>query len=453
MLDDPTWILEPHLRLLNEYILRLVRHQLPTSNLIVSMPPRHGKSTLLSKYTPAWFLGCWPNLQVLLATYGDEFAAQWGGKARDLVDEWGPKLMGITTRDDSSAKARWEIAGQGGGMQTAGIGGPLTGKGGHLKIIDDPVKDQEEAQSKTIQERNWDWYRSTFHTRSNPGAVTIVLMTRWHKRDLVGMLLAHEPQKWTVLNLPALAEDNDPLGRVPGEALSVRYPRENLLETRETVGSYWWGALYQGRPTAREGGMFKRDKWRIVSAESVPLDVRRVRSWDLASTRVDENPDPDWTRGMLVASHRDSAGRTRFWYEDLVSIRGSGHEVRELIKKTAEKDGPRVHVHLEQEPGSAGKSQVQDFSMLLSDRVVAADRPTGSKELRADIAASKQEVGTLMMVEGSWNEEAIEEHAEFPTGSHDDIVDAGAAGVTYLASRKTASTGKMKDNRASLRGR
>lgn len=462
MLDDPDhWILEPHLQLLNNYIVRLVRHDLPTDNLMVFMPPRHGKSTLISKYTPAWFLACWPRLQVLLAAYGDEFAAQWGGKARDLVDKWGPELFAMSTRDDSSAKSRWEITQHGGGMQTAGIGGPLTGKGGHLKIVDDPVKDQEEAKSKIIQERNWEWYRATFRTRSNPGGVTILLMTRWDKRDLAGMILAHEPEKWTVLNFPALAEKADPekgigpdpLGRKPGEALSKRYPRAVLLDTRETLGPHWWTALYQGQPTPRAGGKFKRDRWRIVPREAVPSDVKRVRKWDLAATSEEHGSDPDWTRGVLIAcsTSQDAQGklRARFWIEDLVSLRGETHEVQDLVLRTAERDGRQIPIHIDQDPGSAGKSVAVDYVSLLPSHSVITETVTGDKEKRSDVTAPKQAVGNLMLVEAPWNQELIEEHAEFPTGAHDDIVDAVSGGVIYLAGSigKVVTQGKMVDTR------
>lgn len=625
MLDDPEhWILEPHLALLNDYIVRLVTHQLPTDNLLVSMHPRAGKSTFLCRYTPAWFLSVWPHLEVLLATYGDEFASQWGGKARDLIDDWGPKLFGIHTRDDSSAKHRWEIHEHGGGMQTAGIGGPLTGKGGHLKLIDDPVKDQQEAKSKVIQLRNWEWYRATFRTRSNPGAVTILLMcmvgatpvlmedgserplrdlrpgdriatydagkvaaasvsnwadqgpdqvyeirmksgiivkanarhpflvqtargakwqrtaslskgtvllrassvmtatsssamgkqqsaywpplstyvitgdtvlevveagienvfdievegtanfianglvshnTRWDKRDLAGMILAHEPEKWTVLNIPALAEEPDPekgigpdpLGRAPGEAMSRRFPRAALLDTRDTIGPYWWSSLYQGRPTVREGGKFKRERWRIVEKDTVPEDVKRVRKWDLAATSLEQGPDPDWTRGALISSHtsHDSTGklRTRFWIEDLVSLRGETHEVQKLVMDTAESDGPHVRIHIDQDPGSAGKSVAVDYVSLLPGFSVITETVTGDKEMRSDVTAPKQAVGNLMIVRGDWNEELIEEHADFPDGEHDDIVDAVSGGVIYLAGtiKQTVTTGKIVDTR--LRGR
>jgi hypothetical protein len=271
------------------------------------MPPRHGKSELVSRYFPAWYLGTFPDRRVILAGYEADFAAGWGGKARDLLDQHGA-AFGVRVRAESSARHRWDITGHSGGMLTAGVGGPLTGRGADVLIIDDPIKNAEEAHSATYRERAWDWYRSVAYTRLEPRGGVILIATRWHDDDLVGRVLQAEPDRWRVLSLPAVAEEADPLGRRAGEALwPVRYPISALEATRRVVGEYWWSAQYQQRPSPAGGGIFKRSWFRSFRdlGEAYQLDdallpkdrCRRFCTVDLAvstSTRADYTVIATW---------------------------------------------------------------------------------------------------------------------------------------------------------------
>ncbi len=223
------------------------------------MPPRHGKSELTSRYFPAWYLGTFPDRRVIFTSYEADFAATWGRKARDLLTYFGPEIFGVRVNQASSAADRWDIAGREGGMNTAGVRGPITGKGAHVLIIDDPVKNAEESRSPTIQEKTWDWYKSTAFSRLEPGGAVVLIMTRWHRNDLAGKIqeqaaeFDHEP--WRIIKLPAIATgvDPDPLDRLPGEALwPERYSVADLEPNR--ADPYWWGALYQQDPLA-EGGV------------------------------------------------------------------------------------------------------------------------------------------------------------------------------------------------------
>lgn len=397
------------------------------------MPPRHGKSELISKYFPAFYLSAFPKRQVALVSYEADFASQWGRKAREVMEQWG-HIFGLQVRDDSSAASRWEIAKHGGGMVTTGIGGPLTGRGAHMLIIDDPVKNAEEAQSKKIRKRNWDWWQSTGHTRLEPGGVAILVMTRWDAADLAGRIMDHERDRWDILELPAFANEKDALGRLPAEALwPERFPADVLEATRSSIGSYWFSAEYQQSPAPREGGRFKREWFQMVAGSPDAGDV--VRYWDFASTPEGDNPDPDWTVGAKVRLHDDM-----FWAEDIVRFRGSAYEVEVAVKKTAERDGRETHIVIEEEPGSSGKSVISNYSRMLRDYVVKPDKVTGSKELRADLTAAKLEAGTLVLQRASWNEELIDEHVQFNHGAHDDQVDALSGAVQYLADRKRGRT-------------
>jgi hypothetical protein len=274
------WKLATHLDLLNQKLLKVAggieRRESP--RLAVVMPPRHGKSELCSKSFPAWFVGKYPDYRTILTAYEAAFARDWGRKARDLVESNGHHF-GITVRRDSSAADRWDIDGHTGGMLTAGVGKGITGRGAELLIIDDPVKDAAEANSETFRKRNWDWYTSTAYTRVEPGGGIVVIQTRWHEEDLVGKILTHAKETgehWDVLHLPALSEgrDVDALGRELGEPLwPDRYDREALSRIKATQGSYWFCALYQGRPQPAEGGAFKRSWFKYYCIDEEQPDL------------------------------------------------------------------------------------------------------------------------------------------------------------------------------------
>ncbi len=309
-----SWLPAEHLLLLSQRIVDVATGRCP--RLMVFMPPRHGKSELISRYTPAWYLGRFPDRKVMLTSYADTFAASWGRRARDTFKETNPRLFGLHVKAETSGGQHWEVEGRDGIMVTAGVGGGLTGKGADLLIIDDPIKNAEEAQSERIREAHHDWWKSTARTRLQKGAGVILVMTRWHEDDLAGRLLADaakgEGDEWDVLCLEGLAEGDhplrtehvgkrgwrptdpvadprlpDPLGRAPGvpgvpavlgdggevvDSGSPEVPGEvlwpdmfdakNLTQTRLAMGPYWFGAMYQQRPAPAEGMLFKKANFR-----------------------------------------------------------------------------------------------------------------------------------------------------------------------------------------------
>lgn len=246
------WVLAAHLLLLDRKLIETINK--PDGRLIVQMPPRHGKSELVSRYFPAWYLGTFPDRQVMLASYEAHQAAKYGRYARNLIDEHGQKVFGVRVADDSSAADRWGIAGREGGMVTAGVGGPLTGKGAHVLIVDDPVKNAEQAVSEVYRDKAWEWWQSTAFTRLEPGGATIIVQTRWHNDDLAGKVQQEQQEEgWDVVSLPAIAEEDDLLGRRPGEPLwPERYPLERLEKIRAGQSPYWWNSLFQQRPSQHE---------------------------------------------------------------------------------------------------------------------------------------------------------------------------------------------------------
>lgn len=313
-------------------------------------------------------------------------------------------------------------------MVTAGVGGPITGRGADLLIVDDPVKNFEEAHSETLRERNWQWWTSTAYTRLEPNASAIIIQTRWHEADLTGRVLRETPhENWQEIRFPAIAEETDSLGRNPGEALwPERYNEKRLAVIKQTLGSYQWSALYQQRPTPPEGEMFKRHWFPIGAPASIR--ARRVRAWDKAATAG----AGDYSAGVLMACELDG----QYVIEDVIRGQWSSGERNKLILSTAEADKAQYQdyaVEIEQEPGSGGKESAEYTMKMLAGFVVKANKPTGDKIVRAAPLASQAEAGNVRLARGAWNRSFLDEMCSFPFGVNDDQVDGATSGFNRLA--------------------
>jgi hypothetical protein len=227
--------------------------------LIIEMPPRHGKTKTVSHAYPTWHLGRNPDHRIMLASYGASLARKNSRAARNLIRsaKYQAVFPGIVLARDSKSLETWSLEEHEGGADAFGVAGAATGKGAHILVIDDPIKNREQAESDTYREKLWDAFSDDLSTRLEPGGAIIVMNTRWHIDDLTGRILKHEGEQWVRLSLPALAEEDDPLGREFGEALwEQRYPRAKL-EERRARNAYGFASLYQQRPIPREGGLFK----------------------------------------------------------------------------------------------------------------------------------------------------------------------------------------------------
>jgi hypothetical protein len=251
--------------------------------IIVNAPPRHCKSEFISHWLPTWFLDCLPYQRVLLGSYGDALASDFGRQVRNEFER--NENCRSHLREDSTSAQRWNTP-EGGGMMVAGVGGPFSGRGGNLLILDDPVKNWQDAHSHQVNAQLWDWYHSTFYTRAEPGATIVIGMTRWDEDDLVGRLLAEGRDKWEVISLPALATQGDLLGRAPGEPLcEERYTKPALEAIRLAVGTAVWDALYQQAPQSYGAGRLY-DHFSAANIDtSVALrhDLPLQTAWDFNS--------------------------------------------------------------------------------------------------------------------------------------------------------------------------
>lgn len=406
--------------------------------MMIFAPPRHGKSELVSRLFPAYYLAQHPERWCGLASYAAELAFTLSRQARAYYQGWGRSL-----RDDAAAVKHWET-GQGGGLWAAGVGGPATGKGAHLGIIDDPIKNAEDAASEVIREKQWEWWQSVFYTRLEPEAAVVMVLTRWNELDLAGRILDElasedagpDAEPWHVVHLPAIAEDKPPElpklcsvtpeWRSPGEPLCAeRYPLERLRKIERRVGPYFWAALFGQRPRPREGNFFKWAWFPIV--EQAPAQARRVRYWDTAGTEG----AGDFTVGALMSRTAEGV----FYVEDVVRGQWSPARRDQEIVATAKRDretGRAAAIWLEQEAGVGGKERTLSTIKALAGFEVHAETVTGSKADRAEPLASQAEVGNVRLVRGPWNHAFLTTLCSFPTGAHDDDVDAAAGGMNKL---------------------
>lgn len=385
------------------------------------MPPRHGKTELASIRFAPWYLGRNPTHNVIQATYSGEFAEDNGRKTRALVAS--PEyraFFGFGLDQSSKAVSRWQTE-RGGTYFAVGVGGPLTGRGGNVLLIDDPHKNRQEAESETYRQRAWEWFTSTAYTRLEKSGVAIIIMTRWHEDDLVGRVLA-SGEHWEELILPAIAEEDD-AHRKSGEALwPEKYNLAALTQIRDTVGAREWGSLYQQAPRPLSGDLFQVE--RLQTVDGVPVGTRFVRAWDLAST---ENGG-DWTAGALIGAMPD--GRTII--ADMVRGQWGPQNVEAALVATASRDSVTVRIRCAQDPGQAGKAQASYLAGKLAGHDVTFRTVSGDKITRALPLAAQVNAGNVVLLRGGWNGALMDEMRGFPNAKHDDQIDAISDGFSEL---------------------
>ena len=391
--------------------------------LIVTLPPRHGKSLLCSVQFPAWALGRNPDRRVIVASYAADLAERFSRQVRATIatDAYQAVFPGVTLAPDSRSVAQWDIAGRRGGLKAVGVGGPITGHGADIAIVDDPHKNREEAVSKALRDRVWEWYKSTLYTRLEPKGALVVIATRWHTDDLVGRILAEEAagvthEGWRVLKMPAVDADGNALW-------PERYGLEELEKIRTTLGVYNWSALYLCEPIAPEGAMFQVDRLNVTSV--VPHCPQQARAWDVAAT----SGAGDYTAGVRLGAHESG-------YVVLDVVRGQWDPAtrNEIIRRTAMADGQGVLQVIPQDPGAAGVDMARQIARLCAGSRIRIERVSGSKTSRADPVAAHVSAGTVSVPAGAqWLPALIAELEAFPLGPHDDQVDALASAFNALA--------------------
>jgi hypothetical protein len=442
------------------------------SRLIVTCPPRLGKSLLVSKLFPAYFLQRYPHLFAAIASYSAELAYAHSREARHFY-----RVTGHLLARDSAAVGNW-LTRQRGGCIAAGVDGPFTGKGYSLGVIDDPYKGPGDAASPALRQKLIDWLRSVWLTRAEPASVLgpdgreqpnlsaqVVVLTRWDHQDVIGWLLEQElgeaPQHWTVLDLPAIAEEPTERAKLPptctlipdwrpaGEALCPeRFPLPELLKIRARLGAYWWAALYQQRPSPASGSIFLRQWIR----PPLPREEGSQRQYALLALSCDLSfkgeAESDYCgfclAGLLAPPVRKAIPRTgepqgqmtsaALEIEVLWAARhrfGLPEVIRFLLGclEALEQQGLRPNAVLIEDAAN-GPAVLQSLRRRVPGMLPITAR--GSKETRAHAVAPLVEAGQIRFHHRA--QPLVEEAIRFPKGSKD-LVDAFCHGALWLEGR------------------
>lgn len=382
--------------------------------LMLFMPPRHGKSELASRRFPAWYLGRNPDKQLITATYSTEFAEDFGRDVREIVrnDDY-RNVFSTTLAVDSTSRGRWRTD-AGGVYFAVGVGGPITGRGAHLALIDDPVKNRQDAESETIRESIWHWYTSTLRTRMMPGGAIVLICTRWHEDDLAGRLLKAQDEggeKWEIISLQALREEDG-----QEQALwPAWYPVEELRKIRGAIGPRDWLSLYQQTPTSDEGTFFKREWFKPYKERPEQLSI--YMTGDFAVTA----DDGDFTEIAVWGIDRDQNIYALDWYSGQTTTDVWIDELLRMVRLYE----PQWFVA---ESGVIRRA-VEPWlkKQMLETRTYTAcewlptsgDKPSMARSFQAMASTGKVHIPLTV-----WGQQLIDQLMKFPAGTHDDKVDA-----------------------------
>jgi predicted phage terminase large subunit-like protein len=462
--DGMTWTAAHH-RFIIGQLKRITDGEV--KRLMLFVPPRHGKSELVTVRYSAWRLARDPRENVIIGCYSQKLANRFSRKIRKIAAGSGKLSRKVKAADE------WETT-VGGGVKAVGVGAGITGFGGSLVIIDDPVKSRAQANSLHYRERAWDWYRDDISTRLEPGAAVVLIQTRWHDDDLAGRLLKEVQdggEAWEVVRMPAIAEahawveplpaaspprqtaegavchpsldkegssqtpqsarriphSDDPLGRAEGEALwPERFDREALLATRRRLGAWSFAALYQQRPVPAGGALFKPE-WFARRVSRAPEGLRWCRGYDLA---VSLKNSADYTASFRCAFDKRTGD---LYIADGFRRRIEFPEQRRYVIERLEAEPDTRHGI---ELALHGQALLQDLRRepRTRGRVLKGVKVDADKLMRAEAWATLAEEGKVVIVEGAWVNDFLDEVCRF-TGrgdAHDDQVDAVSLAVQML---------------------
>ena len=429
----PEWVTGKHHEIICERLEAVEAGE--TRRLIITAPPRHTKSELSSRRLPAWYMGRNPNKQIICTTYGDDLASDFGKDVRAIVEspEYG-NVFDTRLQRDSRAAGKWRTN-KGGIYVATGIGGPITGRGADLAIIDDYVKNRSDADSEAEREKTWKWYKTTLYTRLQPKGAIIILATRWHEDDLIGRCLQQDHENWELIELKAINDE--------GEALWPEwYPLDALEQIKETMGPRDWEALYQQDPQPETGTYFERDWFKRY--EKQPEKMSIYISTDFGVT----GDGGDYTEFGVWGVDADNDLYALDWY----SAQATADTWIDALLDLVAKWGPYTVY------GESGviRRSVEPFLKNRSDeRSIFAHYKwitrTADKQAMAQSFRARLSMGKVFFPNTSWAERVISQCLKFPAGKHDDAVDAcaliGLALGETFAPQLTAVKPEMKRDR------
>lgn len=400
--------------------------------IIVELPPQHGKSTFITETFPSYYLMKNPDRLVMVVSYSEDLYKKFGRKNREKFREYSEPLFDLKISSETSSVSEWGVSGHIGQLFSTSILGGATGRGSNLLIIDDPVKNRSDVQSKLKRDKVYDEWTGTFYSRLSADGSVIVIMTRWHEDDLAGRLLKEKKLPWIEIKIPAIAEEDDLLGREIGEALAPEIGKDEKWaeQTKIVSGSRDWASLYQQRPTPAGGDIFKRSwaKYYVPTQEmKVKLglddDVKvmptsfnqQVQSWDCTFKDKDTS---DYVAGHLWARHGAD-----FYLRDRHHERMGIVETMKAIKAMTAR-WPAAKAKLVEDKAN-GSAVIEMLEKQIPGMIGV--NPEGGKEVRAQAVAPFWESGNVYMPHPlwkPWTDEILDELESFPNGAHDDDVDA-----------------------------
>jgi len=408
-LDNAGYLWKNHLKVLQRKLLDCLI--IGGQKIIVTMPPRHGKSEMASKYFPAWALMKYPEIKIILASYEAEFAASWGRRIRELINEYGCYLS-AELRQDSRAANRFALNNDS-ELITAGAGGAITGRGAHLLIIDDPIKNYEQAYSKTYRDKTFEWFNTTAFTRLEPNGSVILIQTRWHNDDLAGRILQNDiNNEWVNINFPAVSENNEPL-------FPERFDTEALNKIKKQIGTNAFASLYQQKPISNDNQIYKETWWQYY--RELPNLQYKIQSWDTAFKEKEHN---DYSVCLTMGSNNNN-----YYVVDVYKDKMEFPALTRRVIALADKHNPD---YILIEDKASGQSLIQ--TLKNDTRLpIKAISVQGDKELRAHLATPLIESGKVFLPERAvWLNDFLTEMNDFPLSAHDDIVDSFNQGLEYL---------------------
>ena len=410
------------------WLSRLMEHMRPQlleggARFIINAPPQFGKSEAISHRIPAWYLDLFPHHRVIMGCYGSRLAAKWGRKTRDYFLNNDQAITNVSK--NKNAAHDWTTL-EGGGMFGVGVGKGVTGEGGNLIIIDDPHKDWAEALSPTFRQNTIDWYDSTLSTRKQPKANIILIQTRWHEDDLTGYLLREQPDVWEHIRLPALAEEDDWLGREVGESLCPeRWSIEALEETKKDMPALMWAGLYQQRPAPLDGNIIMRADFNRYIEDPLTMTFDEIiQVWD---------PTFKETGTSMCTGHVWGRKGADFFVCDEFRARVSFVAAIKAIENMTNQ-WPAAKTKLIEEAAN-GHAIISTLKNQIPGVIPVP--PKGSKTVRLISVSGLFESGHVWVpAKASWTADFIEEHVNFPNGLND-RPDCTSMALTHL-SRHTA---------------
>lgn len=416
----------PHIKLITSKIDKAIklREQMlngsePIRNqyLMISIPPRHGKSMTVTETLPSYFMGKFPSSKVIMTAYSITLADDFARANAKKIEEY--KVFNNTVLSNNQDRM---VLDNNSVCVKAGIMGGITGKGAHLLIIDDPIKTQEEASSETTRNKIWKEWESSLSTRLEEAAIVILIMTRWHEDDLAGRLLNGEygePLPWDVVNIPLEAEENDVLGREPGQPLWDRYGLDFIRERKQYAKTF--NALYQGRPSAEEGNLLKRHYWNYYDKtqdfiDKLPLLVMSVDATFKDTSKSDKVSIQVWGKSGI-----------NFYLVDRFNARMDFMTTLQAIVNMKQKY-PRIGMIFIED--KANGSAIINVLRKEVQGIVPVN-PEGGKESRAQSILPYLVAGNIHLPRGE-SQDFVEECAAFPNGAHDDDVDAFTQAISKI---------------------